>query len=436
MSTDSGQQEPRRRGLTSLRHDLVVLGEGPFRSLFYARTVSMLGNGIAPIALAFAVLGRAHSGAYDLGMVLAARSIAQVVFLLYGGVLSDRLSRYRQMMISDLMAFVAQASIAILFAVHTRSLVPVVALSAVNGAASALFVPASRAVIPDVVAPERRQQATALLRLARSMSNIGGAAAGGVLVVAFGSSAALGIDALSYLGSAILLLGLRGIAESNHSSSKPSFVRELREGWDEFRARSWVWIVVLQFSVINLCFTPSITVLGVIIARDRLGGAGAWSLVLSCQAAGLVIGGVVALRLRPRRPMYTAVRATLGFLPPFALLGFGAPLWTIALAMLVNGMCSDIFEVLWETTLQAHIPPGALARVSSYDALGSFVLGPVGLLLVGPVSGAIGTEATLLGAGALILVATVTALCTPAVRRLPPIPDELPTVKESSCDTL
>ncbi|MEO6702168.1 MAG: MFS transporter, partial [Jatrophihabitantaceae bacterium] len=112
------------------------------------------------------------------------------------------------------------------------------------------------------------------------------------------------------------------------------------------------------------------------------------------------------------------------------------PLWTIALAMLVNGMCSDVFEVLWETTLQAHIPPGALARVSSYDALGSFVLGPVGLLLVGPVSGAIGTEATLLGAGSLILVATVLALCTPSVRRLPPIPDELPTSKESSCDML
>lgn len=142
MGADSSQQGPRRRGLASLQHNLIVLREEPFRSLFYARTVSMLGNGIGPIALAFAVLDRPGSGAYDLGVVLAARSIAQVVFLLYGGVLSDRVSRYRQMMISDLMAFAAQASIAILFAGHAGSLVPIVALSAVNGAASALFVPA------------------------------------------------------------------------------------------------------------------------------------------------------------------------------------------------------------------------------------------------------------------------------------------------------
>lgn len=198
-------------------------------------------------------------------------------------------------------------------------------------------------------------------------------------------------------------------------------VTDLRTGWHEFRSRSWVWLVDVQFAFVNGCFA-AITVLGPLLARQYLGGAPGWATVLTAMSVGLVSGSLLAMRLRPAFPLRVAVAATFGFVPPFFLLAFRAPLWLVAASMLVNGVCVDIFEVLWDTSLQNHIPNESLSRIVSYDMLASFVLGPVCLVLVGPLADTIGVRTTLLGAGTLLTFATVLPLLTSAVRTLPATP--------------
>lgn len=403
------------------RHDLRVLGQRPFRHVFLARAVSLLGTGMAPVALAFAVLGEPGGSAGTLGMVLAGRSVAQVVFLLFGGALADRFPRYRIMVSSDLTAFASQAAVAALFISGHPPVAVLVGLSAVNGAANALFIPASRGLVPRLVDPADLQAATGLVRLAQNAAGLAGAAVSGAVIVAVGAGWAIGADAVTF-GVSALLVAASGAPRTGRGGTSRSLVTEIRDGWDAFRSRQWVWVVVAQFGLVNLCFSSCVYVLGPVVAKQHWSGALGWSAVVTANAAGLIAGSVLAMRLRPARPLLVAVLATFGFVPPFFLLAVHAPVWLAAASMLVNGVCADVFEVLWMTALAEHIPEDLLSRVTSYDALGSFVLGPLGLLAVGPVAAAAGTGATLAAAGFLVAGGTVLALCSVPVRRLPAKP--------------
>jgi MFS family permease len=404
-----------------VRGDLGILRERTFRNVFLARAVSLLGTSMAPIALAFAVLGQPGGSATKLGIAMAGRSIAQVVFLLFGGALADRFSRYRLMVASDLLAFVAQGSIAALFLFGTVPIGLLAGLSALNGAAGALFYPASRGLIPQIVDASRLQSANALIRLSENSASLAGAAVSGVIIVAAGAGWALAIDAASFLLSAALLLTARA-PRISHGAGRMTMFADLREGWQEFRSRQWVWVIVAQFALVNLCFAPSIYVLGPVVAKEHMGGALAWSVLITAEAIGLIAGSLVVMRLRPAFPLLVATLVTFGFLPPFFLLAVHAPVWLAAASMLIDGVAVDIFEVLWMTVLQEYIPGDKLSRVNSYDALGSFVLGPIGLLLVGPVSAVLGTERTLIAAGSVVAIGNLGALCTRSVRRLPAKP--------------
>ena len=404
-----------------MKRDLAILRHRAFRHIFAARAVSLFGTSMAPVALAFAVLGQPGGSAGRLGIVLAGRSIAQVVFLLFGGALADRFARYRIMVGSDLLAFAAQSAIAALFISRTAPLGLLVGLSALNGAANALFIPASRGLIPEIAGPSELQSANALIRLSENSAGLAGAAASGGLIVAVGAGWALGIDAATFLISAVLVLTSQA-PRSGHAQQRTRLLADLREGWQEFRSRTWVWVIVAQFALVNLCFSPCIYVLGPVVAKDHWGGALAWSVVVTANAVGLILGSFLALRLRPAYPLVVATLATFGFLPPFFLLAVHAPVWLVASSMLVNGVAADVFEVLWLTALQEYVPGDKLSRVTSYDALGSFVLGPLGLLLVGPVAAAVGVERTLIGAGLLVAAGNIVALSTRSVRTLPAAP--------------
>ena len=395
--------------------DLRVLRLRSFRNLFASQAISLLGSAIAPVALAFAILDSHGGSASELGFVLAARSLGQVTFLLLGGVLADRLPRFRLMATSNLLACAAQGSIAALFLLQAPPLGAVIALAAVNGAAAALFLPAQQGVIPQIVPANQRQAANALIRLARNSTSILGSAVAGVLVATIGSGWALAFDAATFAAATALIIGIR--VEQADRAAPSTLLADLREGWQEFRSRSWVWLLVVQFAFVNGCWA-AVNVLGPLLAKQYMGGAPAWAAVLTAMAVGLVSGSLVAMRLRPRFPLRVAAAATFGFLPPFLVLAFHAPVWLVAASMLVNGVCVDIFEVLWATSLQTHIPNDALARISSYDMLGSFVLGPLGLLAVGPIAAAIGVTPTLIGACAILTAATVVPLLTSAVRDL------------------
>jgi MFS family permease len=391
------------------------LGQREFRFLFLGRTTSFVGNAFANVALAFAVLDLTGSKA-DLGFVLAARSIPQVLFLLVGGIWADRLPRHRVMVVSNVVSGLSQGTIALLLLTGQAEVWQVAVLAAVNGASSAFFAPAATGIVPQTVSPPMLQQANAILRLGQNASWIGGAALGGLVVAATSPGIGVAVDAASFLLAALLLAMIRLPATLRMEAS--NFLAELAEGWREFRSRTWLWVIVLQFGFVNAMVLGVEGVLGPAVAKEDLGGAAAWGLILTAQSLGLVAGGLILLRLRPRRLL---LAATLGYLLtiPFVL-GLAGPLPVAGLILLaaLAGIGSETFQVLWDTTMQQEIPQEKLSRVSSYDALGSFVLIPLGVAIVGPVSEVFGTRETILGAAAISLTATLVVLFVQDVRTI------------------
>jgi MFS family permease len=374
------------------------------------------GSAFANVALAFAVLELTGSKA-DLGYVLAARSVPQVVFLLVGGIWADRLPRNRVMLGSNVVSGLSQAAIAaLLFAGHAQ-ISHLIVLAALNGASSAFFFPASAGIVPQTVPARMLQNANALLRVGMNASVIGGAALGGLIVAATSPGVGIAVDAGSFFLAALFTAFMRIPTSLRMKGS--NFVAELADGWREFSSRPWLWAIVVQFGFVNAVELGNENVLVPAIAKDHFGGAAAWGLILTAQSLGLVAGGVALLRFRPRRIL---LAATLGFLltVPFLLaLAVPLPLAGVVFAAGFAGIGLEVFQVLWETAMQQEIPQEKLSRVSSYDALGSFVLIPLGLAAAGPVAEIAGTRPTILGAAAISLTATLAVLLVRDVRTIP-----------------
>ncbi|MEU8261971.1 MFS transporter [Micromonospora sp. NPDC048999] len=386
-----------------------------FRHLAAGRLVNMLGNGVAPIALAFAVLDLTGS-VRDLGLVVGARSLLNVLFVLFGGVVADRIPRRLVLVGSNLLGALTQAAVAALVLTGTATIPLLLAVSAANGIVSALAQPASAAATPQTVPPELIQPATALIRLGMNASMIGGAALGGLLVAAVGPGWGLGIDALTFAVAAAAFTGVR-VTTPPRTRTGARIVADLREGWTEFTARTWVWVVVLGFMILNAALAGGVNVLGPAVA-DQTIGRGAWGVVLAAETAGMVVGGLIALRIRVRRLLLLGVACM--FAESFLLLGLAlAP--TIAVlvtAGVVVGLAVEQFAVAWDTSIAQHIPADRLARVYSYDMLGSFVAIPLGQVAVGPVAAAVGTRETLLLLAGLVVLSVLGMLSSRDVRRL------------------
>lgn len=398
-----------------LRAALSPLGEREFRLLFLGRMVSLFGSAFAPIALAFAVLDLTGSPS-DLGLVLAAGFVPQIFFILVGGIWADRLPRHYVMVVSDLLAGGAQAAIAALVLTGVAEIWHLVVLQVVRGVATSFFYPAAQGIVPQTVSARLLQEANALLRLTRNGTQIGGVAAGGILVAVIGSGWALAFDAATYFAGAVFLLALR--LPRNLTMPERHFVHELREGWDAFRSRAWLWGIVVQFAFVNAAGVGAWAVLGPVVADDDLGGAAAWGFILAAQAAGFIVGGVFTLRYRPDRLLLVATLAIFPMALPIVLLAVPAPAVVIALAAFAAGFGMEIFGVFWDVTMQQQISPDQLSRVYSYDALGSFVFIPLGAAVAGPAAETVGVTETLAGAAAVIVAATALVLLIDEVRNL------------------
>jgi len=386
---------------------LDVLRERDFRLVFGSQVVSLFGDGIIPVALAFAVLDLTGS-ATDLGLVLAARMVPLVGCLLLGGVVADRLSRRRVMITADVVRLVSQALLGVLLVTGEAQLWQLIALQAVLGAATGFFNPASSGLLPMVVSPERLQEANALRGLALAAGGVAGPIVAGVLVATIGAGDALLADAATYAASALLLSRARVTEPVRGDAQRPSILHDLKGGWHEVTARTWVWTIVLAFSVVN-ALGASFYVLGPVVSRSDLGGAGAWAAILAGYGIGQVAGAVTALHIRPRRPLLVGVLVAELAAAPTLLLALPASTGVIAVAAVLGGAGGMLFNTLWETTLQRNVPIEALSRVSAYDWFGSLTLAPIGFAIVGPLSDAIGVSTTL-WATAVIDVACVSAL--------------------------
>jgi predicted MFS family arabinose efflux permease len=310
----------------------------------------------------------------------------------------------------------SQAAAATLLITGGAEIWHLAALASVNGAASAFFFPASAGVIPQTVPAPILQQANAMLALAMNSAMIGGAAVAGFLVAAFGPGWTIAIDAGTYLLGATFIALMRLPAIEPVES--PRFLSELAAGWRAFRTRTWLWAIVLQFSFLLMVTVGAFSVLGPVVADEELGGPKAWGAILTAQAAGLMVGGLLGLRFKPRRMLVAATLGILFFPAPLVALGFPLSVPAIAVVAFVAGVGAEIFGLLWHTTVQQEIPADMLSRVHSYDALGSLALVPIGYAVAGPIADAVGVRATLWGAAAIGFAVTLAVLAVHDVRTL------------------
>jgi MFS family permease len=399
-----------------------ILRERDFALFFSAQAVSVLGDGIFPIALAFAVLDLGGSPT-DLGIVLIAGILPQTLFVLIGGVWADRLPRRTIMLASDLARALIQAVTATLLISGEARIWHLVVLYALHATASAFFMPASTALVPEVTPQERLQQANALLGITRSIASGFGAALGGVFVSLISTGGAVVLDASTFVISASCLaaLGVRASAGSGGTS----FLTELREGFDEVRSHRWLSLGLINAFLFLMLVVAPFEVLGPVVAKRDLGGAFAWGVILTGFSVGMLLGGLVMLRVRMERPLFVAGLLFFATCIAPVLLAIPAPAWSIALAYVGEGFAVGIFVTAWETALQSHIRPEMLARVGAWDWLGTIGGMPLGFALTGPIVDAVGTRATLIG---VAVVATLLSLVFVLIRDLRELRIEGPSI--------
>jgi MFS family permease len=364
--------------------------------------------------LAFAVI-EIGGGASGVGVVLASFTVSQVVFILFGGVWADRLPRNRVMVGADVGEGVVQLVAAFLILTGRAEVWHLAMLAACNGLGQAFFFPASQGIVPQVVSRDRLQEANALLRLSLNATGIGGAALAGLLVAAIGAGWAIAFDGLSFLLSAVVVARI-ALPETTLEPSR--LLTDLREGWGAFSSRTWLWVIVLAFGFINAMWASGLNVLGPLVAQAELGGAAGWGLVVAATGAGFVAGGMLALRFRPRYPLRAGMIGIFAVAAPLIALAVGAPLPIIAACGFVSGVGVELFGILWELSLQQHIPQQLLSRVASYDMLGSIALMPVGYIIVGPLSDSLGIDPTLWVCATGIVALTIASLAIRDVWRL------------------
>jgi MFS family permease len=411
---------------------LDVLRTRDFRLLFGGQAVSVLGDRMAVVALAFAVLEIGGSTS-EVGLVLAAGAFPLLATVLVGGVVADRSSRRAVMVVADLARVLSQGAMAALLIAGVAEVWMLALAAGISGAATGFFGPASTGLLPDVVLAEQLQPANGLRASAVSTGEILGPVLGGVLVAAAGAGWAIAIDAVTFAVSAACLAMLR--VSTRVGGQRSSFVADLRQGWAAFRSRSWVWTFVLYFAIGNLVW-GAWNALGPIVAERDLGGAAAWGTILAAVGVGALTGSLLATRVKPRRPLLLAALADGLFALPLAFLAAATSVLLIACGAALSGAGVALAISVWESTLQRHIPAESLSRVSSYDWFGSLAFTPLGLAVWGPVAAVIGVSLSLWLAFGLAVALTLALLSVPDIRRLSAAPATTATRTPAESPTL
>lgn len=397
-----------------------VLSNRNFRLLLADRFLAPMAAAFSLVGVSFAVLQATGSTA-DLSYVIAAQVAPSLIFLLVGGVIADRVAPQFVIVAANVMIAVGEGTFGILVLTARPALWVMICLELMTGSGMALFYPASQALLPRLVPATQMRDASAISRLIMNAAIMVGAALAGECVALVGPGWALAVCGVAMLGTVPLMLAIRlepldlPAGSVEHS---PSVIRELREGWSEFRSHTWLWATVLQFTVVLAAWCGGWQVLGPAVARADLGGPAAWGLISAADAFGLIAGGLVALRWMPRRPiLYVVLIGGSIAIAPLSL-AVPLPLPAICVTSFLLGVAIETMAVLWTVTMAANIPADMLARVSAYDGLGTMMGMPVGAIVAGPVAAAIGTSATEYVAAAITLVASALTLIPRDVRTM------------------
>jgi MFS family permease len=398
---------------------LGLLRHRDYRLLVSGATVSSLGGSIAPVALAFAVLDLGGS-ATDLGLVVAAYALAEVVTVLFGGVLGDRVPRQVMMQGSSAAAFLTQGVVAVALVGGWASIPMLTVIGIANGCLGALAGPSSSAMTRQTVPPADLATAVAGRRLCQNAAQVVGFSVAGVLVAAFGSGWAIAVDAATY-GVAAVCFGLIRVAAMPAPETRTSMLSDLGVGAAEVFRHTWLWLLIGQALLYHLFFGGVLGVLGPIVVGDSFGRA-AWGWALGALMTGFIVGGLVSLRWRPRHGLYagTALLSLTAAFPFAMALGSSgsAYLWPLLLGAFLHGFGLELFSVNWDLSIQQNVAEDKLARVYSFDLVGSFVARPLGLVLTGPVAAAVGFDRWLVVVGIVMAGSSLLALLSPAVRHL------------------
>jgi len=396
-----------------------------FRKLLLARFISNYGNGLAPIALAFGVLDLKGSTPADLSIVMASQMFPLVVFMLFGGVIADRYPRALIVGVSDIVlsAFVVYNGIS--FLDGRVSILSLSVVAFVGGTLAALWWPAFAGLVPEVVPEKLLQSANSTLGMGSNMSNIAGTVTGGILVANLGAGWGLIADGITFLIAGILVFQLRGLGTTRvQDEHSPSVLEDLRDGWREFTSRSWLVAVVAGYSVVAMLMESTFAVVGPVHAKEVLGGPKPWSWIIGSLSAGMLCGVGLTLRVRPKRPLAVGLLAQVAFGTWLLVMSFSHGVSVICLSAFCAGLAMEFFFVLWQTAMQKNIPAESLSRVSSYDAFGSLVFAPLGLIFAGPLAARLGSAHTLLLFSVIFFMSLTAMLSVPGVWRLKATPVE------------
>ncbi len=408
----------------------VLRDEPQFRRLFAGMALSAFGDRITMVALPFAVLSIGGSVG-DVGLVVASASAPFVLFTLLGGVIADRVRRHRLMMLTDLVRLVTQATAAALLVGGHAEVWHLAVLFAVFGTADAFFSPAIAGLLPLTVGPENLQAANGLRSLVMSTGLVLGPALAGVLIAVASPGWALGVDALTFAASAGVLATLRPREQAAADAeggpvAAPNVLRELREGWAAVRSRAWVVAGLAGIAVYSVVVLPSIFVLGPVLADREQDGATSWAVITAAFGAGAILGDVVVIRLRLSRPLLVGSCALVVASCQALIIGSGLPVAGIAALEGVTGVAVSMYWTLWELSLQQHIPPHLISRVSSFDYMLAVGLQPIGLALAGPAAATFGLHETLYAMTFIAVPVALGLLLVPAVRTLRAPPGDVP----------
>jgi hypothetical protein len=396
-----------------------------FRRFYVGYTTSLLGTSMSAVAIAFAVL-QSGGTATTLGVVFTANIVPMIAFMLGGGVIADRLGRRPVMLTADVARCAAQSALAVALFLGRPHVWLFVAVAFVVGTGNAFFSPALSGLAVQLAPRDQLGNANALFGMARPAAAVAGPALAGILIAVASPAAPIAVDAGSYAVSAVALALLSFPAADRTRARSP--LRDLADGWAEFSSRAWLWLQTVQFTLFNLLTWGPYLVLGPVLAREYLGGARVWGAVLACYGGGAIVGGLLALGRRPRRPLLVATLATLGFpLPPLTL-ALHLPAVAVAAGALLAGLGSALGGAISTTVTQQRLPSGVLSRVGSFNLVGAYALGPLAFIAAGPVAAVVGAR-TVLGLGAAwSVLGTLAVLAAPSIRKLawqeaPPPPE-------------
>ncbi len=387
-----------RRGW--LRRRAGVLAVPDFRRFYAGYVTSLFGSSMSTVAIAWAVLDSGAS-ATGLGYVFAASVVPQVLLLAIAGAVADRLGRRRVMLAADALRCAAQASLAAAVFAGRPPLWVFVLLAWLQGTGEAFFNPALDGLTVEMAPRDQLGNANALYGLATSATRIAGPALGGLLVALAGPAVVVAADAASYAVSVLALSLLRGPGPitGGNSPARQTLWRDMAEGWADFRSRTWLWVVTVQFAFFNLITWAPWMLLGPVMGRAYLGGAAGWGAIMAVQGAGAIVAGMLSLGRRPRRPMMVATIGTFCYALPDIPMALHASAGWVATAAFSCGAGSALFATFFGTAMQQQVPPELLARVGSLTVFPAYGVGVIGYAIDGPLAAAFG-PAAVFGVGA------------------------------------